>query len=216
MIKRLKVYLDTCACLAPSTVRNNFRKALVNLYVHILGFMAHAIRIRRKSNTLRVAQALWGSEDLMEVEKRCDILCVRASEEARICDSQSSLVAQLRALEEIHNIKTRVAGLHDKADLVKLINAKGATYNSSAEGELARCFPGTRTEIIQRITDWATSPTGERIFWLCGKAGTGKSTIACTIVHKLDEERALGASFLFKRGRGDRSQAKLLFPMIAK
>jgi hypothetical protein len=216
MSNRLKVYLETYACLALSTARENFRNALVNLYVHILGFMAHAIRIQRKNSTLRLAQALWDSEDLMQFEKRCDILCVRASEEARVCDSQSNLVAQLRALDEIHNIRTSVAGLHDKADLAKLIIAKGATYDSSAEGELAKCLFGTRTEMIQRIADWARSPTGERIFWLCGKAGTGKSTIARTIAQKLDGEKLLGASFFFKRGRADRSHATLLFPTIAR
>jgi hypothetical protein len=216
MSNRLKVYLDTCACLAPSTARDNFRKAVVSLYVHILRFMAHAIRIQRKNSALRVAQALWDSEDLMQFEERCDILCVRASEEARICDNQRSLVAQLRTLDEIHSVRASVAGLHDKADLAKLIIAKGATYDSSAEGELARCFPGTRTEMIQRIADWAIGLTGERIFWLCGKAGTGKSTIARTIAQKLDEDGLLGASFFFKRGRADRSNATLLFPTIAR
>jgi hypothetical protein len=188
----------------------------VNLYVHILSFMAHAIRVQQKNSTLRLTQALWNSEDLIQFEKRCDILCARASEEARVCDSQSNLISQLRVLDEIHNTRTSVAGLHDRADLAKLIIARGATYDSYTEGELSRCFPGTRIEMIQSITDWAMSSTGKRIYWLCGKAGTDKSTIARTIAQKLDEEGLLGASFFFKRGRSDRSHAASLFPTIAR
>ena len=38
-------------------------------------------------------------------------------------------------------------------------------------------------------------------------AGTGKSTIARTVAYELNERGALGASFFFKRGGGDRSNA---------
>jgi hypothetical protein len=44
MSNRLKVYLDTFARLAPSSATDNLRKSLVNLYVHILRFLAHVQR----------------------------------------------------------------------------------------------------------------------------------------------------------------------------
>jgi hypothetical protein len=43
---RLKVYLDTYARLSPSLALDNFRKTLMNLYAHLLEFLAHAIRIQ--------------------------------------------------------------------------------------------------------------------------------------------------------------------------
>jgi hypothetical protein len=213
---RLKVYLGICAHSSPSLATDNLRRSLVNLYVHILTFLAHAIRIQQKRRVVKVMQALWDSGALMQFEEECDKLCVRASEEARICDSRASLEAQLQSLDEIHNIHTSVKRLEDKVDLGKLDTAKDATYNSSTEGELPRCLPDTRTDLLEQIFNWAADYTGKRIFWLCGKAGTGKSTISRTVAQKLDDDGLLGASFFFKRGRADRSHAKLLFPTIAR
>jgi hypothetical protein len=103
--------------------------------------------------------------------------------------------------------------VENKVDLGKLETAKDATYNSSTEGGLSRCLPDTRTDLLEQIFNWAADPVGKHIFWLCGKAGTGKSTISRTVAQKLDDDGLLGASFFFKRGRADRSHAKLLFPL---
>jgi hypothetical protein len=213
---RLKVYLDTFACLSPSPAKINLRKSLVSLYAHILEFLAHAIGVQQKKGIVRVWQALWDSGALMQFEDKCDKLCVRASEEARICDGRAGLEVQLRTLHEIHKAHASVMRLENKVDLGKLETAKDATYNSSTEGELSRCLPDTRLDLLEQIFDWAADHTGKRIFWLCGKAGTGKSTISRTVAQKLDDDGLLGASFFFKRGRADRSHAKLLFPTIAR
>jgi hypothetical protein len=216
MSNRLKVYLDICARSSPSLATDNFRQSLVNLYGHILTFLARAIRIQRKRSVVRVVQALWDSSGLMEFEEECDKLCIRASEEARICDGQASLEAQLQTVDGIYKVYTSVMRLEEKVDLGKLETAKEAMYNSSTEGELSQCLPDTRTDLLEQIFDWAADHTGKRIFWLCGKAGTGKSTISRTVAQKLDDDGLLGASFFFKRGRADRSHAKLLFPTIAR
>jgi hypothetical protein len=213
---RLKVYLDTFACLSPSPAKINLRKSLVSLYAHILEFLAHAIGVQQKKGLVRVWQALWDSGALMQFEDKCDKLCVRASEEARICDGRAGLEVQLRTLHEIHKVHASVMRLENKVDLSKLETAKDATYNSSTEGELSRCLPDTRLDLLEQIFDWAADYTGKRIFWLCGKAGTGKSTISRTVAQKLDDDGLLGASFFFKRGRADRSHAGLFFPTIAR
>jgi hypothetical protein len=218
---RLKVYLDMHTRLSPSQASTNFREALVNLYAHILGFLAQAIRIQRKGNAARVAGALWDTSSLTQFEERCDTLCVRATEEAKLCDSETgeqwrkNLDSRLASVDKIHHLEAGLAKLQDKADLAKLVTAREATYDSSTEGGLPRCLPGTRTDLLRQISDWIANPQGKRIFWLCGKAGIGKSTISRTIAKDLDEERRLGASFFFKRGRADRSHAKLFFPTIA-
>ena len=46
-------------------------------------------------------------------------------------------------------------------------------------------------------------------------AGTGKSTIARTIAHRLSGERILGASFFFSKGQGDVGNAAKFFTTIA-
>lgn len=213
---RLKVYLNTFAGLPPSSATDNLRKSLVDLYVHVLGFLAQAIRVQRKKTIVRVVQALWDSDDLIGFEDKCDKLCVRASEEARICDNRAGLEAQLRSLDEIHDVQASVTRLQEKVDLGKLETAKEATWDSSTEGELSRCLEGTRTHLLGQVADWVADDSGKRIFWLCGKAGTGKSTISRTVAKKLDDDGLLGASFFFKRGRAHRSHAKMLFSTIAR
>jgi hypothetical protein len=219
---RLKVYLDILTRLSPSQASTNFREALVNLYAHILGFLAQAIRIQRKGNAARVMGALWDMSSLTQFEERCDTLCVRATAEAKLCDSETgeqwrkSLDSRLASLDKIHHLEAGLVKSQDKADLAKLVTAREATYDSSAEGGLPRCLPGTRTDLLRQIFDWISNPQGKRIFWLCGKAGIGKSTISRTVAQKLDDDGLLGASFFFKRGRAGRSHAGLLFPTIAR
>lgn len=213
---RLSVYLDAYGHLSPSLATSNFGAALTRLYVQILCFIAHAVRIQRMRSISRAVQALWDSKIVMRFEEECDKLCARLSEEARICDNQADLEAQLRTLDDIHALHASVLRIQEKVDLSKLRTAGEATHNSSAEGELPRCLPNTRIDLLEQIADWAGDPTGKRIFWLCGKAGTGKSTISRTVAQKLDDDHLLGASFFFKRGRAERSHAKLFFPTIAR
>ena len=216
MSSRLKVYLDSFVRLPSSPAKDIFRKTLVSLYACILEFLAHAIRVQQKSGVAKFMQALWDSGDLTHFEGKCCQLCGRATEEARICDDQASMEMQLQILDDIYETHTVVMRLEDKVDLSKLETANEATYNSSAEGELPQCLSGTRADILKQIFAWAGDHAAKRIFWLCGKAGTGKSTISRTVAQKLADDGLLGASFFFKRGRADRSHAGLLFPTIAR
>ena len=96
-----------------------------------------------------------------------------------------------------------------------LPRAEGASFNSAELEHERLCLPGTRTKILDLIERWTVNPRGERIFWLSGMAGTGKSAIARTLAHILSEKKQLGASFFFSRGRGDRGGASKFFTSIA-
>ncbi|KAE9393321.1 WD40 repeat-like protein, partial [Gymnopus androsaceus JB14] len=63
------------------------------------------------------------------------------------------------------------------------------------------CLTGTRVEIIAEIQTWIHSPDSEvfKAFFLCGEAGTGKSTISHTIGQNAKDNRCLGAFFCFDR-----------------
>jgi hypothetical protein len=188
----------------------------------VLKFLAQAIDIELRSTVSRIARHSWGSDSIQEFEKECDNLCGKAEQEASICgremDAQwkGRLEDSLKSLKGIHSLTTSLSRVHDKLDLAKLTCAKDATYDSDADSKLVTCLPGTRAELLNNIDKWATDVGGERIFWLCGKAGTGKSTIARTVAQKLDDEGLLGASFFFKRGHANRSHARLVFPTIAR
>lgn len=221
-VNRLGVYTELYAQLTHSLASSNLRKALVALYAHILRFLAQAIEYQQNRNLGGIIQAMWDSEVLLHFEQDCHGLCAKAAEESRLCDSEAAaqwrkqMDDKLESLEIIHNIDESLNMLHDKVDLAKLVTAEEAKYNSASEGAMASCLPETRTELLATINNWASDSESERIFWLCGKAGTGKSTIARSIARKLDEQGYLGASFFFNRGKDKRSHAKLLFPTVAR
>ena len=64
--------------------------------------------------------------------------------------------------------------------------------------------------------EWSADPRQKSIFWLSGMAGTGKSTIARTIIRTLIEQKRFAASFFFSRGQGDLNHTGKLFSTIAK
>lgn len=65
------------------------------------------------------------------------------------------------------------------------------------------------------MTKWADNPDNCCIFWLSGRAGTGKSTIARTVARAFNYEKRLGASFFFSRDQKDRDVADKFFTSIA-
>jgi hypothetical protein len=76
----------------------------------------------------------------------------------------------------------------------------------SAEPDMtaSTCTPGTRIDILKRLTAWAAASDSPCVFWLNGLAGTGKSTIARTLCQDLQERSLLGASFFISREQEDR------------
>ncbi|KAI1559940.1 AAA-16 domain containing protein [Pyrenophora tritici-repentis] len=105
--------------------------------------------------------------------------------------------------------------IDQKLDMAKLPVATGASFNSHNEEHNARCLPNTRTELLDQITKWANDKDSKPIFWLCGMAGTGKSTIARTIAQSFASHGQLGASFFFKKGEGERGNASRFFTTMA-
>ncbi|KAJ7057236.1 hypothetical protein C8F01DRAFT_347170 [Mycena amicta] len=61
------------------------------------------------------------------------------------------------------------------------------------------CLPGTRTEMVRNLYDWATNAAPSRISCVYGPMGVGKSTILRTVESLLYDTGKLGASFVFRR-----------------
>ncbi|KAK6499548.1 hypothetical protein TWF506_004177 [Arthrobotrys conoides] len=98
---------------------------------------------------------------------------------------------------------------------IKLPRAEEAAYGSAADQYEPECLQGTRTDLLEQITQWVENPSGKCIFWMSGMAGTGKSTISRTVARSLQARHQLGASFFFRRGEADRSTGRLFFTTIA-
>ena len=88
----------------------------------------------------------------------------------------------------------------------------GAGYLS---GNRQGCLRGTRKEVLWQIESWLADETDQRVFWLNGLAGTGKSTIAQTFAETSFADGKLGASFFCSRDFEDRRDIQNIFPTLA-
>ncbi|KIL58961.1 hypothetical protein M378DRAFT_59596, partial [Amanita muscaria Koide BX008] len=69
--------------------------------------------------------------------------------------------------------------------------------------------------VLKRLEDWFDDPNStERIFWLYGPAGAGKSAIAQTIARSYSRPKVAGTFFFF-RSDVDRNDGKRLFTTLA-
>ena len=82
-------------------------------------------------------------------------------------------------------------------------------------GNRQGCLKGTRRDVLLQIEQWLTDKKDQRIFWLNGLAGTGKSTIAQTFSEICFADGKLGASFFCSRDFEDRSNLQAIFPTLA-
>ncbi|KAH6880195.1 hypothetical protein BKA70DRAFT_1411870 [Coprinopsis sp. MPI-PUGE-AT-0042] len=105
------------------------------------------------------------------------------------------------------------------------VKADHMYYANSSETALRRCSctPGTRVDILQGITLWAIdmSPTGERVYWLSGQAGAGKTTISYTVARLFEtlfihgkSRVMLGGTFFCSRQFEDTRSASAIIRTI--
>ena len=66
-----------------------------------------------------------------------------------------------------------------------------------------------------QLERWLADEQDNRVFWLNGLAGTGKSTIAQTLADISFADGKLGASFFCSRDFEDRSSLRAIFPTLA-
>jgi hypothetical protein len=77
----------------------------------------------------------------------------------------------------------------------------------------SECLPGTRTDVLGSIVDWASLE--KPLLWLKGLAGSGKSTLSATITHTLQEQGRLGAFVFFSRDVEERNQSANVIRTLA-
>ncbi|KAG8944147.1 hypothetical protein FRC03_002168, partial [Tulasnella sp. 419] len=111
----------------------------------------------------------------------------------------------------------RLTGPHDPNDPLSVLlpYVADARHDSSSRIVITRCFEGTRSDLLEQIFKWADDTDAKPIYWLCGLAGIGKSTIAQTVAERFDRQGMLGASFFFSRDVAQRSNPLLVFTTLS-
>ncbi|KLO07810.1 hypothetical protein SCHPADRAFT_632301 [Schizopora paradoxa] len=126
--------------------------------------------------------------------------------------------ADARIEQGVHVLNDKVNVQFDAQALREVVNQlpKLATYDSSRTRELIPCHPGTCDVILKEIKNWATAKMRPQVLWLCGRAGTGKSTIATTIATWADKEKHfLGSNYFFSRDVEGLSSCSHVIPTVA-
>ena len=100
---------------------------------------------------------------------------------------------------------------------INKLNYEITSYKTrhSCYGNPTGCMPGTRVRILADLEAWAADDLSSKVYWLVGKAGTGKSTILHTLCEVLDGKNMLGGSFFCSRGSENARNARLIIPTIA-
>ncbi|KAG8699936.1 hypothetical protein FRC08_005024 [Ceratobasidium sp. 394] len=101
--------------------------------------------------------------------------------------------------------------------LAKLRYSAAAQYHSSESEGLRRngCAPNTRTDLLHQLQNWARYKNFERIYWLNGRDGTGKTTIAYSLCEYLETTGMLSASFFCSRQLPICRDASRILPTIS-
>ncbi|KAF8694677.1 hypothetical protein AX14_001956 [Amanita brunnescens Koide BX004] len=134
---------------------------------------------------------------------------------------------QLEIILRIERNTSELSNAVTQLQLESLPRARKALYNADVgdSNTLTRepCTPGTRIAILNRIYQWAqdSSPNSPRIFWLAGDAGSGKSTIACSVAGHFDidetkseAQNILRATFFCSRQFEETRKQKYIIPTI--
>jgi hypothetical protein len=90
-----------------------------------------------------------------------------------------------------------------------------AFHDASNASEV--CLAGTREQLLLDLAAWFDDrdPDRERVFWLNGLAGTGKTTVARTIAARAHKQERLAATFFFSRNIAATRAPSVILPTIA-
>ena len=100
----------------------------------------------------------------------------------------------------------------------KLASHIAAKYEHTDQSK-SLCADGTRVELLADIKDWLLSPpsNAERIFWVTGIPGSGKSTLSATIVENLRKNHTpVSAQFFISRNIPETIDPNKIIPTIAQ
>ncbi|KAG6334914.1 hypothetical protein ID866_4175 [Astraeus odoratus] len=116
-------------------------------------------------------------------------------------------------LDKIRNIESGVEHIQDETYLNKLAYANGAGLDASKT-----CLENTRMSTLLEIVNWVHSgdSSTQRVLWLHGQAGKGKSAIAHTIAKWFKDLGELGSCFCFAADQLADLRHKKIFATIAR
>ncbi|KAG9118286.1 hypothetical protein FRC07_007273, partial [Ceratobasidium sp. 392] len=156
-------------------------------------------RLRREFDTMVSTQVLAESTNehrAAQMERR------EAGTERQASEIERQVSETERRATETERIRVKLRELNP---------ANLAGYDPERE-----CVAGTRTGILDELTDWAGGlDPGSCFAWVHGQAGLGKSSIATSLCVKLDGQHMLASSFFCKRDSPDLRDPRRVLTTLA-
>ncbi|CAE7077777.1 unnamed protein product [Rhizoctonia solani] len=167
------------------------------------------------------------------------LTCIRQKQQCKTVrrlvdanDDQEDLVRHYRQVERLFRQIQCDLSMRTRSDIKKQLETErreqttllrnmlpvdDAKYNSSYSTTIRRhrCTAKTREAIHQTLRDWTTNPKSEKIYWMNGMAGTGKTTIAYSYCEWLEVSNRLGASFFCSRISSTCRSLNQIIPTLA-
>ncbi|KAF8162133.1 hypothetical protein BJ912DRAFT_935577 [Pholiota molesta] len=148
---------------------------------------------------------------LREIVEKCmslanTSLMSRFLQQGRDSDTLTKLRAELQQAIKEFQVKTQILQHSDFHSFSRVINdkldgdvIKGLPENPFFEGSRDDFIPEIQDDILRQIAAWIEGSSSP-IFWLCGGAGFGKSSISHQLVYHLIDTGRLAAQMFFTRG----------------
>ena len=122
------------------------------------------------------------------------------------------LIVHYRML--VRNGSSQLTRTHGStAELLVLNGCRRAAGAHFGYGDRQGCLKGTQEAVLNEIESWSKDFSLSPVYWLNGFAGTGKSTIAQTIVERLFADGRLGAPFFCSRDFEDPRNLHYIFTL---
>jgi hypothetical protein len=147
----------------------------------------------------------------------------KQAHQRQVADEIHGLVIKLK--EEVAVIKQDITVIRqDMADVrqititreeISQLNALLPIKSDSNVDSDKACLPETREDILTDIYDWASGQYSEKIFWLYGIAGSGKSAISNTVGKYLELMKISNACFFCKRDDPMHNNPRRVLPTLA-
>ncbi|KAJ7151864.1 hypothetical protein C8R43DRAFT_1127498 [Mycena crocata] len=131
-------------------------------------------------------------------------------------ESQMSHAVMIDGTYTAHEINKKVTVILDRQTMAILKPVEMPIM--FLDGSRPSCLPGTRTDIISQLTTWAVMTSDDctrNVFWLTGPAGSGKSTIATTLVEGFRRIGLLGSFVYFNHDVLERANPSATIRTIA-
>ncbi|KAG8724106.1 hypothetical protein FRC09_000319 [Ceratobasidium sp. 395] len=170
---------------------------------------------RQSARTGRLEEAMRTDEEVEECCRRVKMLLHRLNVGDCFASGETLLIgtkvkANVSAWKTVDEEAT-------KRLLKTLPDSPSAKYCSTEAESLGRgeCTPNTRVELLEQLREWACDDQAQKVYWLNGMAGTGKTTIAYSLCEYLQSVQKLGASFFCSQRLPECRDVNRIVPSIS-